>query len=228
MGAAHLRVNLGDTPGGCRRRRCGNEGSRPDPARRPRHEQHGHSHSNDSTERGSRHGRRPPAPTGAAHRAHHRGARRCQRTRARGTRRRWQPRRERGADPCVHAEEQLERRIAELESQLGRARVIEASGANGEVALGTRVRLRPPASRGRPMEYQIVSSAAADTGEGGPSIDSPVGEALLGRRAGDTVEVVAPARWSRSSWWQWRTGWRPGGLERVPARPIWLWPHRAA
>jgi transcription elongation factor GreA len=90
------------------------------------------------------------------------------------------------------AQEQLERRIAELESQLDRAQVIEGTSANGEVAVGTRVRVRRLGAGRRPLEYQIVSSVEADPGRGRLSIESPVGAALLGRRAGDTVEVAAP------------------------------------
>jgi transcription elongation factor GreA len=93
---------------------------------------------------------------------------------------------------ALQAQEQLERRIAELESQLARAEVIEGSTANGEVAVGTRVRIRGPGAARRPLEYQIVSSIEADPGRGRLSIESPVGAALLGRRAGDTVEVEAP------------------------------------
>ena len=93
---------------------------------------------------------------------------------------------------ALQAQEQLERRIAELESQLARARVLEGASANGEVAIGTRVRLRRLEDRGAPLEFRVVSSIEADPGRGRLSIESPVGAALLGRRAGDTVEVMAP------------------------------------
>ena len=39
----------------------------------------------------------------------------------------------------------------------------------------------------------IVSSAEADPGDAKISNESPVGEALLGKKAGDTVEVEVPA-----------------------------------
>jgi transcription elongation factor GreA len=93
---------------------------------------------------------------------------------------------------ALQAQEQLERRIAELESQLARVQVVDAASANGEVAIGARVRLRRLGERGRPREYRIVSSIEADPGRGRLSIESPVGAALLGRRAGDTVEVEVP------------------------------------
>ena len=93
---------------------------------------------------------------------------------------------------ALQAQEQLERRIAELESQLARAQVFEGTGADGEVAIGTRLALRRIGTRGSPLEYRIVSSIEADPSRGMLSIESPVGAALIGRRTGDTVEVMAP------------------------------------
>lgn len=94
---------------------------------------------------------------------------------------------------ALQAQEQLERRIAELESQLHRAEVIDGVSADGRVALGTRLRLRRVGARQPPREYQIVSSIEADPARGRLSIESPVGAAVLGRRAGDTVEVAVPS-----------------------------------
>jgi hypothetical protein len=71
--------------------------------------------------------------------------------------------------------ERLERRIAALEPQLDRARVLEGMSATGEVAIGTRVRVRRIGTRGSPLEYRIVSSIEADPGRGMLSIESPVG-----------------------------------------------------
>ena len=93
---------------------------------------------------------------------------------------------------ALQAQEQLERRISELESQLERAHVVEGSGVDGEAALGTRVQVRRSGTDGRPLEFLLVSSIEADPSRGMLSIESPVGEALLGRRAGETVEAMAP------------------------------------
>jgi transcription elongation factor GreA len=93
---------------------------------------------------------------------------------------------------ALQAQEQLERRISELESQLERAHVIDGAGTDGEAALGTRVRVRRSGTGGRPLEFRLVSSIEADPTRGMLSIESPVGEALLGRRAGETVEAMAP------------------------------------
>jgi transcription elongation factor GreA len=43
-----------------------------------------------------------------------------------------------------------------------------------------------------PIEYELVSSVEADPSLGLLSTKSPLGGALLGRRAGETIEVNAP------------------------------------
>ena len=43
------------------------------------------------------------------------------------------------------------------------------------------------------LTYEIVGTTEADVESGRISNESPIGNALLGRKAGDTVNVVAPA-----------------------------------
>jgi transcription elongation factor GreA len=43
------------------------------------------------------------------------------------------------------------------------------------------------------MSYQLVNAAEARPGTGRLSIESPVGQAVLGRHAGDEVSVSAPS-----------------------------------
>jgi transcription elongation factor GreA len=80
----------------------------------------------------------------------------------------------------------LERRITILRDRLDRAVLVdeEAAAASDTVAVGSKVELED--ERGERMEVQISSV-------GGVSPDSPVGRALLGARAGDSVEVDAPS-----------------------------------
>lgn len=66
------------------------------------------------------------------------------------------------------------------------AEVSEEVAASGVVRAGAFVRLSDGA------EYQIVEPAAADTAARRISVDSPLGRALLGRRAGDSVTVERP------------------------------------
>jgi transcription elongation factor GreA len=81
----------------------------------------------------------------------------------------------------------LERRIALLRDRLDRAVIIEADVANDTVSVGTTVEIED--ERGERTRVEISSV-------GGVSPDSPVGQALLGRKVGDEVEVKAP----RGSW----------------------------
>jgi transcription elongation factor GreA len=83
----------------------------------------------------------------------------------------------------------LELRIAELQRRLAVARVVECAG-DGTVSIGSHVRFRT--SSGQTLAYQLVGAHEGDPGRRLLSVASPVGEALLGRVAGDVVEVEAP------------------------------------
>ena len=45
---------------------------------------------------------------------------------------------------------------------------------------------------GKPVTYQIVGDDEADIKLGKVSVNSPIARALIGKEAGDTVEVMAP------------------------------------
>ncbi|MDR7417215.1 MAG: transcription elongation factor GreA [Armatimonadota bacterium] len=85
----------------------------------------------------------------------------------------------------------VEGRIRELETLLRNARVIAENGSNGTVEIGSRVRLRELGT-GEEFEFQIVGSAEADPAQNRISHKSPVGQAVLGRRPGEVVEVQTP------------------------------------
>jgi transcription elongation factor GreA len=82
----------------------------------------------------------------------------------------------------------LERRITMLRDRLDRAVVVDESAFGGDtVGVGSKVEIED--EQGERMQVEISSV-------GGVSPDSPVGRALLGRKAGDEVVVEAP----RGSW----------------------------
>jgi transcription elongation factor GreA len=81
-------------------------------------------------------------------------------------------------------------RILELERILDRAPEDEAANQPGTAAIGSQVVARD--DTGRIRVFVIVSPIEADAGRGHISAASPVGSALLGRRAGDRVTVVVP------------------------------------
>lgn len=98
------------------------------------------------------------------------------------------------ADYIAAKEEQafLEGRIQQIETMLRNAVLIEANGPAGVVDLGSQVTVLEEGSE-TPEVFQIVGPAEADPLNGKVSHESPLGRALLGRRAGDVVTVDAPA-----------------------------------
>jgi transcription elongation factor GreA len=59
------------------------------------------------------------------------------------------------------------------------------------VSVGSHVRLRDVAAK-ETVEYHIVGSAEANPFENKLSNESPVGQAILGKKKGETVEVATP------------------------------------
>jgi transcription elongation factor GreA len=85
----------------------------------------------------------------------------------------------------------LEGRIQELEALLGRAVIIEESATGGVIGVGSTVTLR---EKGRdPVKYFLVGAQEADPRNGKISNESPIGKALLGHKAGETVKAQTPA-----------------------------------
>lgn len=82
-------------------------------------------------------------------------------------------------------------RIQELERSLAAERMVEAPQTRGIVAIGSRVTARDDA--GREHTFVLVSPVEADAARGHISAASPIGAALLDRRAGEEVSVKVPA-----------------------------------
>ena len=82
----------------------------------------------------------------------------------------------------------IEGRIQEIEHMLKYSEVIESKHA-GEVNLGSSVKVKMD---GETFEYEIVGGAEADPMAGRISSDSPIGSALLGGKAGETVVAKTP------------------------------------
>ena len=87
----------------------------------------------------------------------------------------------------------VEGRIAEIESKLANAQVIDPRtlDADGRVVFGATVELEDLES-GDKATYQIVGDDEADIRSGKISVSSPIARALIGRYAGDTASVQAP------------------------------------
>jgi len=87
----------------------------------------------------------------------------------------------------------VEGRIAELESKLSNAQVIDPAtlDAEGRCVFGATVELEDLES-GDVVTYQIVGDDEADIKDGKISISSPIARALIGKSAGDVAQVQAP------------------------------------
>ncbi len=87
----------------------------------------------------------------------------------------------------------VEGRINELESTLSAAQIIDPTllDAEGRVVFASTVSLEDLES-GDKVTYQIVGTDEADLKELKVSITSPIARALIGKYAGDVVEVQAP------------------------------------
>lgn len=85
----------------------------------------------------------------------------------------------------------IEGRIIELEEQIKYAEVIQEKHHVATVQIGTKVILKNLTKKGQ-EEYTIVGSTEANPLAHKISNESPVGQAILGKKAGDEVKVVAP------------------------------------
>ncbi|MCX7205872.1 MAG: transcription elongation factor GreA [Proteobacteria bacterium] len=89
----------------------------------------------------------------------------------------------------------VEGRIAELESKLSNAQLIEpaslAESAEGRVVFGATVDLEDLETSNK-VTYQIVGDEEAEIKEFKISVSSPIARALIGKYAGDVAEVMAP------------------------------------
>lgn len=96
------------------------------------------------------------------------------------------------ADYIAAKEEQafLEGRIQELEHLLKYATLIEDRYNPDTVDLGTKVTIQE--GEYPPETYHLVGSKEADPRNGRISHESPIGQALLGKRVGDEVIVSTP------------------------------------
>jgi transcription elongation factor GreA len=84
----------------------------------------------------------------------------------------------------------LDGRISELEEVIRSAVVVQSNGSKNEVVMGTNVRLKV---NDQEHQFSIVGEWEADPAAKKISHTSPLGEALMGKKKGDKVEVEAPA-----------------------------------
>lgn len=86
----------------------------------------------------------------------------------------------------------LEHRISELEKTLRSAKIVERpEGQSDAIQLGSKITLYDE-EFDEDMEVTLVGAFEADPANGLVSISSPLGEGLVGKVTGDTIEVSTP------------------------------------
>lgn len=96
-------------------------------------------------------------------------------------------------DAAKEAQAFNEKRIAELETKLAGAVILDDENmAKDEVLIGATVRLKDVNS-GEELEYTLVAEEEADYSKGKISVSSPVGSGLLNHKEKDVVEIKVPA-----------------------------------
>ena len=93
-------------------------------------------------------------------------------------------------DEAKSEQAKIEARINELEYQLDHAEIIDVEDEDA-VSIGKKVTVKR-LSDGVEATYEIVGFAQSDPARGKISDESPVGKALVGSKAGQTVVVEAP------------------------------------
>lgn len=95
-------------------------------------------------------------------------------------------------DAAKEAQGLLELKISKLEAVIASARIVDESQLDTSKALIlSKVKIKNVAN-GATMEYTLVSEKEADLKQKKISVDSPIGEGLLGKSVGDIAEVKVP------------------------------------
>lgn len=96
-------------------------------------------------------------------------------------------------DAAKEAQGHLESRIAELENTLATASILDEKNIDtSKVYLLSTITILNKKTN-KEMKYSLVSKDEADFKAGKISVESPIGQAILGKEIGDVVEVKVPA-----------------------------------
>ena len=96
-------------------------------------------------------------------------------------------------DAAKEAQGLLEARIARLESDLSKSRVLDEKNIDLSTAkLLTTVEIENTQSKQK-MSYTLVSESEADLKNKKISISSPIGKGLMGKKVGEIVDISVPS-----------------------------------
>ena len=95
-------------------------------------------------------------------------------------------------DEALNDQAKMEERIAQLEGVLKKARILDETEISTEIVhVGSKVKIRN-VEQDKVVEYKILGESQSKPSEGIISDKCPVGKALLGSKAGETVKVNLP------------------------------------
>jgi len=96
-------------------------------------------------------------------------------------------------DAAKDAQGMNEKKISELEGKLSNAQILDDKDMpKDEALIGAIVKIKD-LDTDEELEYTLVSEVEADFTHNKISVTSPVGEALLGHKVNETVEITVPA-----------------------------------
>jgi transcription elongation factor GreA len=89
-------------------------------------------------------------------------------------------------------QEYVNARLGQLKRRMGELSLVNlANIPKDKVAFGSTVRVFD-SHKNEKLEYKLVTSEESDVSKGLISTTSPIGRALMGKKAGDTATVVTP------------------------------------
>lgn len=96
-------------------------------------------------------------------------------------------------DAAKDAQGMLEARIANLQSKIASARIIDESKIDTSTVQIMNVVTIKNKKNNATMKYTIVSETEADLKAGKISIETPIAKGLLGKKVGDVVDIKVPS-----------------------------------
>ncbi|NRB60615.1 MAG: transcription elongation factor GreA [Winogradskyella sp.] len=95
-------------------------------------------------------------------------------------------------DAAKEAQGLLEMKISKMEATLANARVIDESQLDTSKVLALSIVKIKNQVNGMEMTYTLVAESEADLAAGKISVNSPIGQGLLGKSVGDVAEIKVP------------------------------------
>lgn len=96
-------------------------------------------------------------------------------------------------DAAKEAQGLLEMKISKLEDTVANARLLDSSKVDtSKVMVLSTVKIRNTANK-MEMNYTLVSESEADLKAGKISVNSPIGQGLVGKKVGEKAEIKVPS-----------------------------------